>query len=217
MKTWRWAVGMLGAAMLVACGGGAKLGGGKSGAAAALFSASTATKGAQGGLSQLNAGVDTSGSITVSCRLGGKATLQGFSQTVNSTGTSGSVTQQFTMVFDQCANTSYDDPKTQAVEKDEVTVNGQMTVSQLLDFNVSQVGSTGNVKQTLKGKITYGGAFNDYLDADVTQTVSWAAVGSTGGNVSTTLDGYIQTSTEKYTYAHETVTFTAGQLVAQEP
>lgn len=196
---------------LVACGG-AKLGGGKEGAAAALFAASGPTK-SNGALLDLAGqghgefGLD----VAVDCQHGGKAVLKGFHvETDVSAGTT--VKQSFRLEYQGCGVTTFDNPETAAVERDRVVIDGNMTVSQSVITNTTG----GSVTQTFKGKLSFGGAFSDFLDADVTQSVDWAKLGTSGGSVSVTLNGTLATSTATHTYAQETLSFTAGVMVAAE-
>lgn len=211
MHALRLSLGVALVVALVACGRGAKIGGGKEGAAAALFAASGAAK-TQGSLLDL-AGqrLDVAQEITVKCQFGGEAKLKGFTLTQNTQGNPVTVQQQFTLEMKDCVSTQYDDPKTSAVEKENVVLNGSMTVSQSI-----AAGYTGNVTQKLKGKILFGGAFDDFVDADITQIVEWARLGQSSGSVTITLNGSIATSTQSYQYANESVTVTAGVLVASD-
>jgi hypothetical protein len=189
-------------AALFACGPGAKLGGGKEGAASALFSATAPTKSAGSIFQYAGQNLDLQGGATVSCQYGGKATLKAAGVNVNTGGGGVSVKTTYNVTYDNCATATH--------ENNNVVLTGTMTVTQ--DISVS--GTSGNVSQTLKGKVTFGGAFNDYLDANIVQTVDWAKMGATGGSVSITLDGTLATSSESYTYSNESVTITAGTLVA---
>ncbi|MFZ5471933.1 MAG: hypothetical protein ACOZIN_21090 [Myxococcota bacterium] len=207
-------VSLLGAiaAGLVACGGGAKLGGGKEGAASALFTAASAStsNGSILDLTAQNIDIGIGTSVTVKCRFGGQVTIKGV-LSVDSTNSSASVEQNATLVYDNCANTTYDNPQTPAVEKDNVVLNGTLDVAQKVDASAG----AGHVQQTLEGKVQFGGAFDDFIDAQVTQSVEWAKLGTSGGSVSVTLEGTITTSSETYSYAKESVSFTAGVLVAE--
>ncbi|MBI3185519.1 MAG: hypothetical protein HYZ28_25555 [Myxococcales bacterium] len=200
------------AAALAACGRGAKIGGGKEGAASALFSSSGQAKEAGSLMDLLAQKVDISGKVTVKCPYGGTATIDGFQVATNFQNQVGNVQQTFTLSFADCASNNYDDPKTPAVETEKVVLNGSWTVTQTV--NLTQ--ASANVVQKLKGKVSFGGAFDDYIEADITQTVAWAKLNANSGSLTITLDGYIKTSTSNYTYANESVNITAGVLVAAE-
>jgi hypothetical protein len=201
---------------LLACGGGAKIGGGKEGAAAALFAASGSTKTNGSLLDVVGQNLDQSGEFTGNCPFGGKATYKGF-QLINDVQNPTNIEQKFTLSYAACGATTFDNPKTTAVEKDVVVVNGDMTLAQKMSFDVSKPSASGNVTQTMKGDLKFGGAFDDSLNADITQTVDWSKLGTQGGTVTVTLNGKIVTSTETYTYNNEVISLTAGLMVAAEP
>jgi hypothetical protein len=90
-----------------------------------------------------------------------------------------------------------------------------MTVTQDVNWSTTG-GASGNVTQTLKGKVDFGGAFNDFIDANIKETVGWSSLGTSGAQVTVTLDGTINTSTQNYSYANESVQITAGVLVADD-
>src|SRR5439155_19458504 len=129
----------VGALALVACGPGAKIGGGKQGAAEAMYAASGPTSGGVSGASPIdlpNFGFSTD--IGVTCRYGGKATLKGY-QLANFIDPSNpqniTVGQSFSMAYDRCG-----------VAKLEVGVaelNGTWDVKQ----QVVTSGSSVNVEQ----------------------------------------------------------------------
>ncbi|MHB8872662.1 MAG: hypothetical protein ACYC8T_03150 [Myxococcaceae bacterium] len=199
-------------AALFACGSGVKLGGGKEGAAAALFSATSATKASGSLLSLAGQNLDVRGDVTSSCDHGGKASLKNFGFSTSIGGGGASVGTSYTVVFDNCGTTTWDDPKTTAVEATVVVLNGSMTVSQ----GVVAASGTGSVSQSIKGKINYGGAFDDYLDIDIKQSVEWSKLGTSGGTVSVNLEGSLKTSTDSFTYSAEAITITGGVLIAAE-
>lgn len=189
-------------AALFACGPGAKLGGGKEGAASALFSATAPTKSAGSIFQFVGQNADLQAGATVSCQYGGKATLKAAGIDVNTGGGGVAVKTTYNVTYDACATATH--------EGKNVVLSGSMTVTQ----DISVTGTSGSVAQTLKGKVTFGGAFDDFLDADIVQTVDWAKMGATSGSVAITLNGTLKTSSESYTYANESVTITAGTLVA---
>lgn len=183
---------------LTACGGTAKIGGGKEGAAQAFFAASSATS---AGANRSASPLDVTGSVTWKCPKGGDASLQGFSVNVAGGGTGTSVNQSFTIRYNNCG----------AAESDMgvAVYNGSFTVTQAVITNANGV----SVDQTFKGRIEVQGAFNDFIEADVKQQVAVSALSNTGGTVSMTLVGTIKTSSETFTY-NEAVNVTGGGKIA---
>jgi hypothetical protein len=201
-------IGCLAAVTLSACGSGVKLSGGKEGAAAALFAASgpTAGEGSPVGGGFLNM------EFSVPCPLGGKAIMKNFGIGLGMTGSSSTT---FTMAYDGCAVSTFDNPKTEQVEQDKVLLGGSLDLSQSINFSGGTTG--GNAVLTLKGKVDFGGALDDYLEADISQTVDWSKLGTTTGSVSLTLHGTLKTSTASYSFEQETLNITAGTLIAERP
>jgi hypothetical protein len=183
-------------ALLAACGGGAKLQN-KQEAANAAFAASQGTKSAQGSLLQLaqqNAGLNVD--VTVSCPKSGKATISYQLDTTGGSG-SGSAALQFKLTYDNCSYTG------------ETAMSGAMNV--VMGVEASGTSFAANI--SMKGKITFTGEVNDFVDVDVVQTVDASKLGTTdGGSVTIKLRGTITTSTQPYSYRDETITVTAGQI-----
>jgi hypothetical protein len=195
MKQLLVAVGTLG---LMACGGTARIGGGKEGAAQAFFAASSATS---AGANRSATPLDITGSLTWKCPDGGEATLSGFGASVNTGGGGATVAQNFTVTYKNCG-----------AAKSDVGVavyNGSMTVTQSVVTGADGV----SVDQQFKGRVEVQGAFNDYIDADVRQQVSVTGLSSSGGTVGMKLVGTIKTSTDSHTF-NETVNVTAGGSIA---
>ena len=147
---------------LLACGPGAKLGGGKQGAAEALMAASQASLASSPG-----GGIDLTAGVSWACPMGGEAKLSGFSL---SAGTGG-VAQGFTLTYRDCAlakSGSY-----------RAVFNGSMTVTQAVTTTATSV----DVKQTFKGKLLVQGDFDDFIDADVAQTVTVADLKAQSGSI----------------------------------
>lgn len=194
---------------LVACGGGAKLGGGKEGAAKALFEASQpagqgGNKSSQGlnvsglGLNvsglvdprTLVSGADTALEVAVDCAKGGSVKLK-----LDLTST-GSQTGAF----------KYDVEYKDCSEDGVNSFKGKMT----MEFSFAGTGTSLDMSMRLKGKIELSGDIDDFIDADVTETISLAATSATSGTVSVKLNGTIKTSDGSYTYANESITINAG-------
>ena len=181
---------------LMACGPGAKISAGKQGAAEALYSASTASANGQNPYGQP---IDFSLTSTYKCREGGEATLSGFQTVTGFTGSNVTVAQQFDIAYKNCGAV-----KTSA---GVATLNGTWTTTQ----GVLTTGTSVDVQQKIKGKILYQGAMDDYVDADIVQTVSASALTATSGGVSMVLKGSITDSSGTYTY-DEAVDVTSGNL-----
>lgn len=182
---------------LLACGGGAKISGSKEGAAQAFFAASSASSaGANRGTTPL----DVTGSATWKCPEGGEASLSGFSLNVNTGGGQGaSVNQSFTIKYSNCGA---------AKSSAGVAIyNGSFTVTQAVVTSASGA----SVDQTFKGRIEVLGAFTDFIEADVKQSVSVTGLSSSSGAVSMKLVGTIKTSEGTHTF-NEDVNVTAGQI-----
>lgn len=176
---------------LMACGRGAKLGGGSQGAAQAAYEAGSAANEA-GGLAaaalaagQVNIGL----TVSADCPKGGKVHLT------------------YTITGDeQAGELSYD------VKYDNCSVNGKTRYGGNMKMTLGGTGdgTNGVLAFKLKGKVTLSGAIDDFVDADVTQTITISGAGTDSASVGIVLTGTISTSTETYTYNNTTITFTAG-------
>lgn len=185
---------------LVACGPGAKIGGGKQGAAEALYAASGPTKGS----TDRNAsGIDvTLTDLSVSCQFGGKAILKNYVLQTDPSGTGTSIGAKYTVAYEKCGAVK--------TEAGVAELNGGWEVVQAIQSTTASA----KVAQTFKGKVTYNGAFDDFLEADISQSVDVTALGSTGGTVAVVLKGTLTDSSGTYTY-DEAVNVTAGNLSVQ--
>ena len=180
--------------VMVACGPGAKIDG-KQGAAEALFAASKPTK-AKADTSATP--VDLTGGISFGCPEGGSADISGAGISIGTGGVATSVT----LTYKGCG-----------LAKSDVGVavfNGDMTLSQSVATSAGNVA----VDQSFKGKVLVQGAFDDFLDADVKQSIAVGDLGATGTGVSMTLKGTIKTSQDTYTF-DEMVTVTSGNISAK--
>jgi hypothetical protein len=172
---------------LMACGPGLKIDG-KQGAAEAMFAASQPTK------------ANTSASpvdINANCPEGGTASITGAGISIGT----GGVGTSFNMKYNGCG-----------VAKNEQGVaiyNGELKFSQSI-----MTGTTVNVSQAFKGRITVNGAYDDFLDVDVTQQVAVGDLGASGTGVSVILKGSIATSEGSFTF-DESVQVTAGKITAK--
>jgi hypothetical protein len=109
---------------------------------------------------------------------------------------------QYDVAYENCGVTKTD--------VGDLVLGGNWQVVQ----SVQASAGTAKVAQTFKGKVTFGGAFNDFLDADIVQTVDATSLGSTGGSVAVVLKGTLTDSSGTYTY-DEQVNVTAGNVSVQ--
>ncbi|MBM4776993.1 MAG: hypothetical protein GQE15_04750 [Archangiaceae bacterium] len=188
----------LGTLALVGCGGTAKIAGGKEGAAQAFFAASSASS---AGANRSASPADITGSASWKCPEGGEASLSGFSLNVNTGGGTGAtVNQSFTIKYTNCGA---------AKSAAGVAVyNGSFTVTQ----SVIAGASGASVDQTFKGRIEVQGAFNDFIEADVKQSVSVTGLSSSSGAVSMKLIGTITTSEGTNTFNEDVNVMAGGQI-----
>jgi hypothetical protein len=176
---------------LTGCGPAAKLGGGKQGAASAAAALSGPTKGAADRAATPADLTD----LTASCAKGGSAKLSNFKASVDLSGGT-AVVQTYTMTLVGCGLASS--------EAGDALYDGTLEVSQKVLTSSAGV----KVEQSFKGHVTIGGAFVDYLDTDVTQTVDVAALGQSGA-VSVLFKGTVTNASGTYTY-DEAVSVTGG-------
>jgi hypothetical protein len=198
-KTMTVAVAMCSAMAMVACGGGgnAKVGGGKQGAAQALAAAAAPTKASA---ERSATPVDLTGDIDWKCPHGGTAKLSGFQDVTMVNGGNVSVAQSFRVTYADCG-----------LAQSDVGIalyNGTLDVTQKIDASADGV----FIDQLLKGRLTIGGAFDDFLEADVTQRVAVTALDGKG-SVDMELRGTLKNSSGTYTY-DGSITVTEGSLDA---
>jgi hypothetical protein len=180
--------------VMMACGPGAKIDG-KQGAAEALFAASKPSK-AKADTSATP--VDLTGGINFKCPEGGSADISGAGISIGTGGVATSVT----LTYNGCG-----------LAKGDVGVavfNGDMTLSQ----SVATSGGNVAVDQSFKGKVLVQGAFDDFLEADVKQSIAVGDLGATGTGVAMTLKGTIKTSQDTYTF-DESITVVSGNISAK--
>lgn len=185
---------VVGSFVMMACGPGAKING-KQGAADAMFAASQPSR-AKADPSATPA--DLTGGIDFKCPQGGNASINGAGVSVGT----GGVSSNFTLKYNGCG-----------MAKGDVGVaifNGSMTFTQ----SVATSGGNVSVDQAFKGKILVQGAYDDFIDADVRESVSVGDLGAAGTGVSVILKGTIKTSEDTFTF-DETVSVVAGQISAK--
>lgn len=183
---------------LVACGG-AKLGGGKEGAAQAAFQASQpAGRGSQTAQSLVKQAM-ASGAATLTvkanCAKSGTVSLSLDSTAGTEVGAIG-----YTVTYDACN------------EDGKNEYNGTMTTAMTFDIDVTNDNVNAALTVAMKGKLNIDGEVSDFIDADVKMTMNVNATSANAGSVSLVVDGTIKTSEGSYTYAKETISVTAGEL-----
>lgn len=195
------------ATALVACGGGAKLGGGKEGAAKALFEASQpAGKGGstngQSLLKALASGADYTGKaeLTVNCAQGGSVKMKlDLTSITDGSGSTGSL--KYELEYKNCNEDGANE------------FDGKVK----MELSIAGTGTSLELALKLKGKIEISGEIDDYIEADVTETISVAATSATSGTVTIVLNGTIKTSEGSYVYNNEAITITVdGSLPKDE-
>lgn len=183
------------AAAFLACGPGAKIGGGKEGAAQALFAASSVSNsGSSGG-----SGVDALASVSVNCPKGGKANLA--VDVTSLGGLAGGATN---------LKISYADCGLAGSDVGTAIYNGALNLSQ----KVAVAAGSANISQKFTGKVMLQGAFDDFIDANVTQEIVASKLTSTSGAVAMKLVGTITTSSGTHSFDEE-VNVTAGSIKAE--
>jgi hypothetical protein len=187
------------AAGLVACGGGAKLGGGKDGAAQAAFQASQPAgrggKTSQQLLEKALASGATNVSLSATCANGGKASL-----TLDATHIGQNGELHYSVAYDACN------------EDGQNEYNGTMAMSLKFTSDISNGTIAASFITGMKGKLTIEGEISDFIDTDVKLTMDINATSARTGSVKLVLDGTIKTSEGNYVYANETLNITAGEL-----
>lgn len=174
---------------LVACGGGAKIGGGKEGAAKALFTASQPAGQSSSGqgldLRALASAAAAAGRATVSCREDGSVTMEVDLLSAPQTGSF-----KYKVSYDDCS------------QDGDNTFNGSLTMT----MTVTGTATSAEIAMTMKGTLEISGDIDDSLEADITQTTSVMTPSATSGSVTVRLDGTIKTSEHLYVYDNETLT-----------
>jgi len=180
MKTMTLAVVVAG--LCSGCAGAAKVGGGKEGAAAALSAAAKPTK---SGADRAATPVDLP-ALSYTCPEGGSATLSDFTSEIVGNATGGSVAQVFTVTYRACGLAKSD--------AGAAIYDGSFKVEQRIEGTAAG----GTVSQRFSGRVTVTGAFNDFLEADVTQTLAASALGTDGASMK--LVGSLKNAGGAYTY-----------------
>jgi hypothetical protein len=186
MTTQKMVVTLLALPMLLgACGatstgaGSAKISG-KEGTASAVHALSSPTATSA---DRASARSDVS-DHSETCRHGGTARLHGFSYSVEVLNPS--VTVTFTLTLDRCGLASS--------SRGDALYTGDVVVTQKV------YALRGTTAQRYRGTLLVGGAFDDTLDVDVTETEGLSDLTRTGA-LSVTLDGTAKTSRASHTFA----------------
>ena len=160
----------------VGCGG-AKLGGGKAGAAQALASASSAAL-------MANSAAGASGTATFNCPQGGSVVA---TASTTSTAQNGS----FTTNYNGCSI----DGKTK--------LDGTLTTT----MTVESSASGGAFVMTMAGEVTFSGDVSDFLRVNITERMTYTTTTTSNTmsmHATIVLEGSIETSTATYEYDAET-------------
>lgn len=184
----------VGSLVMVACGPGAKIDG-KQGASEAMLAASQPSKAKADSASTP---VDLTGNISWNCPEGGTANISGASISVGTGGVSTGVTLRYNGCGLAKSNAGV------------AIFNGDMTMAQKIETGGGNV----SVNQSFKGKLLVQGAYDDFLDADVTQQVAVGDLGAAGKGVSMSLKGTITTSDGTFTF-DEMLTVMSGTITAR--
>lgn len=186
---------------LTACGGGAKLGGDKEGAAQAAFQASQPagrghTKTGQALIDKALASGAVSITLSADCAAGGKVHL-----TLNAGATprlDGALS--YVVRYDACN------------EDGENEYTGEITTAMGINLDLFGQDKSGLFFIAMKGKLTIEGEISDTLETDVRLSMEFAATSTRSGGVRLVIDGTIKTSTHSYTYSKEEIDMTVGRL-----
>jgi hypothetical protein len=193
------------ATALVACGSGPKLGGGKEGAAKAMFVASqnsnTALQRATGQalpVQALASYANTVGEFAVKCAKSGELKVK----------------IDFLTYLEDIEKGEFK----YEVEFNDCNEDGLNALDGKLAIEFKVVPGTIDVSLKFKGKIEFSGEVDDYIDTEVTLAVSGRGLDQTSGTVGITLTGKIKTSEETYTYDGSplTITVEGGLPIANE-
>jgi|GEM_PF-3196983 len=180
-----------------ACGPQAQISGGKQGASEALFAASQPLK---GGADKMSSKIDLSASINVKCVEGGSVSLSGFGVVLGGTGLV-DVSQTFTADYNNCGVMT---------SSGVAGLTGSLKVGQAIKVETGSVG----LDQTIKGKLQWSGAVNDFLDLDVSQKLAVDALSQTSGGVSMVVKGTVIDSEGTFTF-NEAVNVTPGKITVE--
>jgi hypothetical protein len=192
------------ATTLVACGGGPKLGGGKDGAAKALFVASQNSNnalmrsmGQALPVRELASYANTVGEIPFKCAKSGDLKVK----------------IDFATYLEDIKKGEFK----YEVEFNDCNEDGINALDGKLAIELKAAAGLGEVSLKFKGKVEFSGEVEDYIDVDVTLSVSQRGLDQKSGSLGITLVGEIETSEETYTYDGSllTITVEGGLPVAE--
>lgn len=181
---------------LAACGG-AKLGGGKEGAAQAAFQASQSagrghTTTGQALIERALASNLTLGiSLTSKCAKSGTASL---TFDTSSSAQDGAI--HYAVSYDDCSEDGVNE------------YNGTLKTGMGFDLDPKSLG----FYITQKGELSIDGDVSDSLDINLKMTMEVSSTSAHAGSVKLVLDGYVETSSERYVYVNESLSIVAGEL-----
>jgi len=180
----RVGIAVVAALGLVGCGG-RPLAPGKEAAAGALFQSSRGTMGTPGMLAQLmNAGAGTQTQIKVSCPRGGSVAIS-----VNVDTSNPSSSFAYDLTYDGC---NFDN---------HTSMRGTLHMT----FDVVTGSASVQLALHLKGRVELSGDISDFVDVDVTETVTQSDLTASSVNVQVVLNGTITDRSGTYSFANETV------------
>ena len=180
---------------MMACGPGARIDG-KQGAAEALFAASAPSK-AKADSSATP--VDVTGGLSFKCPEGGTADISGAGISIGTGGVATSVK----LTYNGCGLAKHD--------KYGVAIfNGDLTMAQ----KIVTGGATISVDQSFKGHVLVQGAYDDFLDVDVSESVAVGDLGTQGSGVSIVLKGTITDKEGTFTF-DEMISVIGGNISAK--
>jgi len=183
---------------LAACGG-AKLGGGKEGAAQAAFQASQAPGRGHNKTGQalveraLASGATSDLKISATCAHSGSASL-----TLQASTNPGEGLFSYAVTYDACSEDGVNE------------YDGTITSTMGITLDPKYMGFGFFVTQ--KGHLSIDGEISDSIDVDLKIIMDVSATAAHSGSVKLVFDGTIRTSDGTYTYANETISIVAGEL-----
>jgi hypothetical protein len=192
----RVGIALVAALGLVGCGG-RPLAPGKEAAAGALFQSSRGTSGATGMLAQMmNAGAGATVDVKVSCPRSGTVAVK--------------------VVVDPMSpsDLGYD------LTYDGCSFDGHTSMKGTLHMSFELISATGSLQLALhlKGRVELWGDISDFIDVDVTETVSQGDLSTGGTSVAVVLNGTITDSSGTYVFANEAITINgSGFTPAPDP
>lgn len=185
---------------LTACGGGARLGGDKQGAAQAAFQASQPagrghTKTGQALVDQALASGALNITVSADCAESGKVHLTVDAGAVPKLGTF-----SYVIRYDACS------------EDGENEYTGEMKTTVGVGLDLDGKIKFGAIYIAMKGSLTIEGEISDTLETDIRLSMEAVATSKRSGSVELVIDGTIKTSTHSFTYSQEVIATTAGRL-----